>query len=76
MPKKHKKVCKFSNYTEHLLLLASVVTGYVSIFAFASLFGILVGNVSSALGIKICATTTVIKKYKSIIKKKEKSMIK
>ena len=76
MPKKHKKVCKFSNYTEHLLLLASVVTGYVSIFAFASLFGILIGNVSSALGIKICATTAVIKKYKSIIKKKEKSMIK
>ena len=76
MSKKHKKVCKFSNYTERLLLLASVVTGYVSISAFASLFGILVGSVSSALGIKICATTAVIKKYKSIIKKKEKSMIK
>ena len=30
------KICTALNYIEHLLILASVVTGSVSIFAFAS----------------------------------------
>ena len=30
------KICTAFNYIEHLLILASVVTGSVSIFAFAS----------------------------------------
>ena len=48
-----------------------MVTGCVSISAFASLVGIPVGIVSSA--IKICAITVEIKKCKAIIKKsKEK----
>ena len=29
--KKNKKICKILNYTEHLLILASKVTAYVSI---------------------------------------------
>ena len=40
--------------------------------AFASLVCVPVGIVSSAIGIKICAITAGIKKYKSIIKKKKK----
>ena len=43
-----------------------------SISAFALLFGIPIGITSSAVGLKICAITAGIKKYKSIIKKKKK----
>ena len=67
MSKKHKKVCTALNYIEHLLFLASSVTGYVSISAFASLVDFPVGIASSAVGLNICATTVGIKKYKSII---------
>ena len=41
-------------------------------FCFASLFGVPVGITSSAIGLKICAITAGIKKYKSIIKNKKK----
>ena len=44
---------------EHLLILASTVTGYVLISTFA-------------IEIKICAITAGIKKYRSIIKKNKK----
>ena len=70
--KKHKKVCTTLNYNEHFLILASTITGCVSISAFASLVGIPIGITSSAIGLKICAITAGIKKYKSIIKKKKK----
>ena len=53
-------------------MLAPKTTVCTSIFAFASLIGILIGITSSAIGLKICAITAGIKKYKSIIKKKEK----
>ena len=43
-----------------------------SISAFALLFGIPIEITSSAVGLKICAITAGIKKYKSIIKKKKK----
>ena len=71
MSKKHKKVCLTLNFIDHLLILASVVTGYVSISAFDSLVGIPIGITSSEVGIKICAITAGIKKDKSIIKKKK-----
>ena len=58
-----------SNYIEHFLILASSVTACISISAFASLLGILIGIANSAIGLKICATAGGIKKYKSIIKK-------
>ena len=45
---------------------------YSYISAFASLVGIPVGITSSAVELKICVITAGIKKYKSIIKKKEK----
>ena len=69
---KYKKTCKYLNYVEHLLILVSTGTGCVSISAFASLVCVPVGITSSAVGIKICAITAGIKKYKSIIKKKKK----
>ena len=71
MSKKHKKVYTALNYMEHFLILASTITGCISISAFASLLGIPVGNTSSAIGLTICAIAAGIKKYKSIFKKKE-----
>ena len=70
--KKHKKVCITLNYIEHFLILAFTITGCVSISAFASLVCVPIGITSSAIGLKICAITAVIKKYKSIIEKKKK----
>ena len=72
MSKKHKKFCTTLNYIEHFLILVSIITGCVSIFAFASLVGIPIGITSSAIRLKICAITVAIKIYKSIIKKKKK----
>ena len=76
MSKKHKKVFRVLNYIEHLLIAISTIAGCVSISAFAYLVGIPIGITSSAIGLKIWVITTVIcviiKKYKSIIKKKRK----
>ena len=72
MSKKYKKVCTTLNYVKHFLIIASTITGCISISAFASLIGIPIGITSSAIGLKICAITAGIKKYKSIIKKKKK----
>ena len=72
MSKKHKKVCTKINYNEHFLVLASAITGCVSISAFASLVGIPKGITSFVIGLKICAITAGIRNYKSIIKKKKK----
>ena len=71
--KKHKKGCATLNYTEHFLVLGSIITGCVSVSAFASLVVIPIGITSSAIGLKVCAITARIKKYKSIIKKKKKT---
>ena len=70
--KKHKKVCTTLNYTEHFPILASTITGCISIYAFASLICIPIGISSYIIGLKICAMTAGIKKYESIIKKKKK----
>ena len=56
--------------SENLLILAFVVTGRISISAFASFLGIPIGTTCCAVGLQICAITAVIKNYKSIIKKK------
>ena len=70
MSEKYKKTCKYLNYVEHLLILASRVTSCVSISA--SLVCVLVGITSSVVGIKICEIIVGVKKYKSITKKKKK----
>ena len=66
MSKKHKNVCITLNYIEHLLILASVVTGCNSITAFASLIGIAIGITGSALVLKICAITAGSKQLVSV----------
>ena len=71
MVKKHKNVNTILNYLEYLLILDSAVTGCLSISTFASLFDIRIRIMSSAVGIKICAITAGIQKYKSSIKKKK-----
>ena len=75
MSNKYKTVCTSLNYIENFLNLASAITRCISISVFAFLLGIPIGIASSAILLKICATTAGIKKYKSIIKKK-RSMIK
>ena len=71
MSKKHKNMFTTLDYVEHFLILASTTTRCVSVSAFASLIDIPIGITSSATGLKICAITAGIKKYKSIIKKKK-----
>ena len=55
LSEKYKKTCKYLSCVEHLLILASAITGCVSISAFASLVCLSVDITSSAIGIKICA---------------------
>ena len=72
MRKNHKRVGRVLNYIENLLILISIVTGFVSISAFDSVVGILEGIMISAVGLKICVITAVIKKSGSIIEKNKK----
>ena len=58
------------NYFEHVLVFLSTVSGCVSISAFNSLFGGPEGTLNFAVVQKVSPITAVIKKYKSIIKKK------
>ena len=67
-----KLMSKTLNYIAHFLILASAVTGCISISAMASLLGNPIGITSSSIGLKICAITAGIKKYKSILKKMKK----
>ena len=70
--KKHKNICTTLNYIKHFPILASTITGCISISTFTSLIGIPIGITSSAIGLKIWTITTGIEKYQSIIKKKKK----
>ena len=75
MGRKHKRFCTTLKYIEHVLILASAITEYISISAFGSLIGIPMVIASSPIGLKICSITAGIKKYKSIIKKKKKKVL-
>ena len=75
MSRKHKKVCTNKNCIVHFVILASAITGCISISSFTSLLRIPIGITSSAIGSKIFAIATGMKKYKSIIEK-NKNMIK
>ena len=75
MSKKHKKVCTATlNYIGHFLILASTITGCISISTFASLLGILIGIMSSGKRLKICAIAAGIKSQQ--LRKRKTSMIK
>ena len=69
--KKDKKVCTTLNYIEGFLILAFTITRCTSISDFASLLLIPIGTTNYAIGLKICATTAGIKKYKSIVKERK-----
>ena len=77
MSKKHRKVCATLIYIEHFLILASIISGCVSMSAFVSQIGIPIKITSSAIGLKICAIGIYagIAKYESIIKKKKHDQI-
>ena len=60
---------KYLIYAELLIILISTITGCISVSTYASLVFVPVDITSSAVGIKICAITAEIKKYKSIITK-------
>ena len=70
--KKHKKTYKNLTCVEYFLILTVAITECVSISVFILLVGIPIGDTSSAVGLKICATTVGIKTYKSISKEKRK----
>ena len=72
MSNKHKRFCTTLHYIAHFLILASAVTGCISVSVFASLLCIPIGITSSEVGLKLCAVTEGIKNYDSIIKKKKK----
>ena len=72
MSKIHKNVCRVLDYIEHVLIEIFIITGCVSISAFAYLVGSSIGTASSAIGIKICLINVGIKKCKSINKKNKK----
>ena len=72
MSKKHTKVFRVLNYIDHSLIVISTITGCVSISVFASLVGIPIGIISSAIVLKMCVKTAGIKNYKSINKKNKK----
>ena len=72
MNKENKKVSAIWNQIELSLLLASAITWFVSLSAFASLLGTPIGIKSFSIALQICALSVGIKKYDSAIKKKEK----
>ena len=57
MSEKYNKVCSALNYFQPFFVFVSAFSGCVSISVFASLVGVPVGIVSSAIGLKICALT-------------------
>ena len=71
MCKKQKKLCTTLYYIEHFFILASTITGCISISDFPSLIGMPIGIKRSTIGLNICAIAAGIKKYKSIMKKKK-----
>ena len=73
MSRRYNKVCATPNYIEHFLILASTITGCISISDFATLLGIPIWIASSAIGLKLCVIAAGIKKYQPIIKKKKKN---
>ena len=64
------------NYINRSLVLVSAITFWVSISALALLACISVSVASLSVVLKIFTITAGIKKYKSIIKKNRKSLIK
>ena len=73
MSEKHKKICKYLSYAEHLLILASTVAGCILTTAFASLVCVPVGITSSVVRLRICAIAAGIKSIAQLSKKEEEA---
>ena len=58
-------ICITLNDIEHIIVLASTVTGCITISDFSSSVGTPKGITSSEIGLKVCAITARIKKFKS-----------
>ena len=69
MSKKYRMVCTTLNYIE---ILASAVTGSISISDFASRLYFPIGIMSSAIGLKICTITAEIKCICQSLRKRKK----
>ena len=76
MSKRRRIVCTTLSYNEYFLILASAITECIPISDFASMLGISLGIMSSAIGIKTFAVAVGTKNYQAIIKKQKKNMIK
>ena len=78
MSKKYKQVFTALSFIKHVLILASVVTGCVSVSAFSSLVAKSISKSipSSEVEWKMCAIISGIKKHKLITKENRRSMIK
>ena len=76
MKKKNQNEKKFTGLydIEHLLILISTVTRCLFISSFAFWVGIPKGIIGSTIRLSICVTTWEVRKYKSMIKKKRRSM--
>ena len=61
MSRKHKKVCTNLTYIENILILASTITGCISISAFAPFLVISIAFTGYATALKICAIASGIK---------------
>ena len=69
---KYEKVCTTLNYIENVLVLASAITGCISVSAFASFLLLTsIGITSSVIKLKTGAIAAKIKKYKLTIKKRK-----
>ena len=69
--KKYEKLYIVSIYTEHLFIIISTITWYVTFSDFATLVGSAIRHTSSARGLKICLITAGIKKYDPWIQKRK-----
>ena len=74
MGKKHKRVLKMLNYTEHSLILAGTATGCFFIF-YICFFDCIYAGTTSCFRNKNCAIIQEIIKYKSTIKNTRRNMI-
>ena len=64
MSENYEKTCKYLNNDEHLLNLASKVTGCDSVPEFASLVLVPIRIKNSAVGLKLCTIIVGVKNYK------------
>ena len=70
MSRKDKKICATLNYFEHVVILASVITGCISMSAFP------IRITSSVIGLITWAIATGTKRYMSKMRKRKRIMIK